>query len=157
MPNMTFAQALNDAHKVEMERDSNIYVAGEDVGIYGGIFGVTAGLLDQFGEKRVKDTPITESAIIGTAVGAASVGLRPVIELMFVDFIGVALDQLYNQAGKMKYMFGGKAKIPMVMRTACGAGIGAAAQHSQCWKPCSCIFPGGRWSCPVRRMTPRAF
>ena len=127
MPNMTVAQALNDAHKVEMERDPNIYVAGEDVGTYGGIFGVTAGLLDQFGDKRVKDTPITESAIIGTAVGAASVGLRPVIELMFVDFIGVALDQLYNQAAKMKYMFGGKAKIPMVLRMPQGAGLGAAA------------------------------
>ena len=142
MPNMTFAQALNDAHKVEMERDPNIYVAGEDVGVYGGIFGVTAGLLDQFGDKRVKDTPITESAIIGTAVGAATVGLRPVIELMFVDFIGVALDQLYNQAAKMKYMFGGKAKIPMVMRTTCGAGIGAAAQHSQCLEAMFMHLPG---------------
>jgi acetoin:2,6-dichlorophenolindophenol oxidoreductase subunit beta len=142
MPNMTFAQALNDAHKVEMERDPNIYVAGEDVGVYGGIFGVTAGLLDQFGDKRVKDTPITESAIVGTAVGAATVGLRPVIELMFVDFIGVALDQLYNQAAKMKYMFGGKAKIPMVMRAACGAGIGAAAQHSQSLEALFMHLPG---------------
>ncbi|MGD8339045.1 MAG: alpha-ketoacid dehydrogenase subunit beta [Desulfobacterales bacterium] len=142
MPNMTVAQALNDAHKVEMERDPNIYVAGEDVGTYGGIFGVTAGLLDQFGDKRVKDTPITESAIIGTAVGAASVGLRPVIELMFVDFIGVALDQLYNQAAKMKYMFGGKAKIPMVMRATCGAGIGAAAQHSQSLEALFMHLPG---------------
>ena len=111
MPTMNFAQALTDAHKLEMERDPNIYVAGEDVGVYGGIFGVTAGLLDQFGEKRVRDTPITESAIIGTAVGAAAGGLRPVIELMFVDFIGVAMDQLYNQAAKIKYMFGGKAEI----------------------------------------------
>jgi len=142
MSNMTFAQAIKDAHVVEMERDPNIYVAGEDVGVFGGCFGVTAGLLDQFGEKRVKDTPITESAIIGTAVGAASVGLRPVIELMFVDFIGVALDQLYNQAGKMKYMFGGKAKIPMVMRAACGAGIGAAAQHSQCLEALFMHLPG---------------
>jgi len=142
MSNMTFAQAIKDAHVVEMERDPNIYVAGEDVGIFGGCFGVTAGLLDQFGEKRVKDTPITESAIVGTAVGAASAGLRPVIELMFVDFIGVALDQLYNQAGKMKYMFGGKAKIPMVMRAACGAGIGAAAQHSQCLEALFMHLPG---------------
>jgi pyruvate dehydrogenase E1 component beta subunit len=142
MPNMTFAQALNDAHKVEMERDPKIYVAGEDVGVYGGIFGVTAGLLDQFGDKRVKDTPITESAIVGTAVGAATVGLRPVIELMFVDFIGVALDQLYNQAAKMKYMFGGKARIPMVMRASCGAGIGAAAQHSQCLEALFMHLPG---------------
>jgi pyruvate dehydrogenase E1 component beta subunit len=114
-----------------MQRDPNIYVAGEDVGTYGGIFGVTAGLLDQFGPKRVRDTPITESAIIGSAVGAASCGLRPVVELMFVDFIGVSMDQLFNQAAKMKYMFGGKARIPMVLRASCGAGIGAAAQHSQ--------------------------
>jgi acetoin:2,6-dichlorophenolindophenol oxidoreductase subunit beta len=142
MPNMTFAQAINSAHAVEMKRDPNIYIAGEDVGVFGGCFGVTAGLLDQFGEKRVKDTTITESAIIGTAVGAASAGLRPVIELMFVDFIGVALDQLYNQGGKMKYMFGGKAKIPMVMRTACGAGIGAAAQHSQCLEALFMHLPG---------------
>jgi len=142
MPNMTFAQAIKDAHVVEMERDPNIYVAGEDVGVFGGCFGVTAGLLEQFGEKRVKDTPITESAIVGTAVGAATVGLRPVIELMFVDFIGVALDQLYNQAGKMKYMFGGKAKIPMVMRASCGAGIGAAAQHSQCLEALFMHLPG---------------
>jgi pyruvate dehydrogenase E1 component beta subunit len=148
MPKMTFAQALNDAHKVEMERDPNIYVAGEDVGVYGGIFGVTAGLLDQFGDKRVKDTPITESAIIGTAVGAATVGLRPVIELMFVDFIGVALDQLYNQAGKMKYMFGGKAKIPMVMRATCGAGIGAAAQHSQSLEALFMHLPGLKVAMP---------
>jgi len=142
MPTMNISQALNDALKVEMTRDPNIYVAGEDVGVYGGIFGVTAGLLDHFGDKRVKDTPITESAIVGTAVGAATVGLRPVIELMFVDFIGVALDQLYNQAGKMKYMFGGKAKIPMVMRTSCGAGIGAAAQHSQCLEALFMHLPG---------------
>jgi pyruvate dehydrogenase E1 component beta subunit len=142
MSNMTFAQAIKDALVLEMERDPNIYVAGEDVGVFGGCFGVTTGLLDQFGEKRVKDTPITESAIVGTAVGAASAGLRPVIEIMFVDFIGVALDQLYNQAGKMKYMFGGKAKIPMVMRTACGAGIGAAAQHSQCLEALFMHLPG---------------
>lgn len=142
MPNMTFAQAINSAHVVEMERDPNIYVAGEDVGVFGGCFGVTAGLLAKFGEKRVKDTTITESAIVGTAVGAASAGLRPVIELMFVDFIGVCLDQLYNQAGKMKYMFGGKAKIPMVMRAACGAGIGAAAQHSQCLEALFMHLPG---------------
>ncbi len=142
MATMTFGQALNHAHKLEMERDPNIYVAGEDVGVYGGIFGVTAGLLDQFGPDRVRDTPITESAIIGSAVGAALVGLRPVIELMFVDFIGVALDQLYNQAAKMKYMFGGKAKIPLVMRASCGAGIGAAAQHSQCLEAWFMHVPG---------------
>ncbi len=142
MPTMTFAQALNDAHRIEMQRDPNIYVAGEDVGVYGGIFGVTTGLLDKFGDKRVRDTPITESAIIGTAVGAAACGLRPVIELMFVDFIGVAMDQLFNQAAKIKYMFGGKAMIPMVLRTTCGAGIGAAAQHSQCLESWFMHVPG---------------
>jgi pyruvate dehydrogenase E1 component beta subunit len=142
MPKMTFAQALNDAHRIEMKRDPSIYVAGEDVGTYGGIFGVSAGLLDTFGPKRVRDTPITESAIIGTAVGAAACGLRPVIELMFIDFIGVSMDQLFNQAAKMKYMFGGKAKIPMVLRAACGAGIGAAAQHSQCLESWFMHVPG---------------
>ncbi|RLC77310.1 MAG: alpha-ketoacid dehydrogenase subunit beta [Chloroflexi bacterium] len=131
MRKLTFAQALNEALRQEMRRDPNIYVAGEDVGVYGGIFGVTANLLEEFGEERVRDTPITESAIIGSAVGAAAAGLRPVVELMFVDFIGVALDQLYNQAAKMKYMFGGKAKLPIVVRTTCGAGMRAAAQHSQ--------------------------
>jgi len=148
MATMNFAQALNDAHKLEMQRDPSVYVAGEDVGVYGGIFGVTAGLLDQFGDKRVKDTPITESAIVGTAVGAATAGLRPVIELMFVDFIGVALDQLFNQAAKMKYMFGGKARIPMVMRAACGAGIGAAAQHSQSLEALFMHLPGLKVAMP---------
>ncbi len=142
MPTMTFAQALNDAHRIEMQRDPNIYVAGEDVGVYGGIFGVTTGLLDKFGDKRVRDTPITESAIVGTAVGAAACGLRPVVELMFVDFIGVAMDQLFNQGAKIKYMFGGKAKIPMVLRASCGAGIGAAAQHSQCLESWFMHVPG---------------
>ena len=142
MPSMTFAEAIRDAHIIEMERDPNVYVAGEDVGVFGGCFGVTAGLLERFGARRVKDTTITESAIVGTAVGAAVAGLRPVAELMFVDFIGVALDQLYNQGGKMRYMFGGKAKIPMVLRAACGAGIGAAAQHSQCLEALFMHLPG---------------
>lgn len=142
MATMNFAQALNNAHVLEMERDPNVYVAGEDVGIYGGIFGVTSGLLEKFGDKRVLDTPITESAIVGTAVGAASAGLRPVVELMFIDFIGVCFDQLFNQGAKMKYMFGGKAKIPMVLRGSCGAGIGAAAQHSQCLESWFMHVPG---------------
>lgn len=148
MPVMNFAQAINDALKIEMKRDPNVYIAGEDVGAFGGCFGVTAGLIQEFGEKRVRDTPITESAIVGTAVGAAVGGLRPVAELMFVDFIGVALDQLYNQAAKMKYMFGGKAKIPLVLRTACGAGIGAAAQHSQCLEAWFMHVPGLKVAMP---------
>jgi pyruvate dehydrogenase E1 component beta subunit len=133
---------LNEALKQEMRRDPTVYVAGEDVGKYGGIFGVTVGLLDEFGDKRVKDTPITESAIIGLAVGAAAGGLRPVVELMFVDFIGVALDQLFNQAAKIKYMFSGKASLPMVLRAEEGAGMSAAAQHSQCLEAWFMHVPG---------------
>ena len=154
MANMTFAQALNSAHILEMERDPNIYVAGEDVGIYGGIFGVTQGLLERFGENRVRDTPITESVIVGSATGAAAAGLRPLIELMFVDFIGVSFDQLYNQAAKMRYMFGGKAKLPITMRSSCGAGIGAAAQHSQCLEAWFMHVPGLKVVMP---MMPKAF
>ena len=131
MPEMRFLEALRDALRLEMERDPNVYIIGEDVGAYGNVFGVTKGLIDQFGLERVRDTPITESAIVGTAVGSAACGLRPVAELMYIDFIGVALDQLYNQAAKMRYMFGGKITIPMVLRSACGAGRGSAAQHSQ--------------------------
>lgn len=126
---MNMAQAINAALKYEMHRDPDVFMLGID--LHAGVMGVTAGLQEEFGEKRVIDTPITESAIVGAAVGAAVVGLRPVAELMFVDFIGVCFDQLFNQAAKMRYMFGGKAKIPMVLRTCCGAGMGAAAQHSQ--------------------------
>jgi len=129
MPTVTFMQAVHSALKLEMERDPSVYLAGVDISI--GTFRVTAGLLEEFGERRVRDTPISESAIVGSAVGAAVCGLRPVIELMFVDFIGVSLDQLFNQAAKMKYMFGGRAKLPIVMRANFGGGLGAAAQHSQ--------------------------
>lgn len=132
MRTLTFANAINEALRQEMQRNPKIFIAGEDVGLYGGIYGVTAGLFNEFGEERVKDTPISESAIIGMAVGSAAAGLVPVVEIMFVDFIGVCMDQLLNQAAKMKYMFGGKAKLPMVLRTTEGAGHGAAAQHSQC-------------------------
>jgi len=131
MPEMNFAEAIRDALRLEMQRDRNVYIVGEDVGKYGNVFGVTKGLIDEFGEDRVRDTPITESAILGTSVGAAACGLRPVAEIMYIDFIGVALDQLYNQAAKMRYMFGGKIRIPLVLRSACGAGRGSAAQHSQ--------------------------
>ncbi len=142
MRKLTYAGALNEALKMEMRRDPKIFIAGEDVGQYGGIFGVTGGLLDEFGPKRVVDTPITESAIVGMAVGAAAAGLHPVVELMFIDFIGVSLDQLFNQAAKMKYMFGGKATLPFVLRTECGAGMGAAAQHSQCLESWFMHVPG---------------
>ncbi|MEM1830614.1 MAG: alpha-ketoacid dehydrogenase subunit beta [Desulfurococcaceae archaeon] len=128
---ITFAEALNEALRHEMERDENVIVMGEDVGVYGGVFGVTKGLLEKFGFDRVIDTPISEAGFIGAAIGAAAMGLRPVVELMFVDFFGVAMDQIYNQAGKMRYMFGGKIKLPLTIRTTIGGGLSAAAQHSQ--------------------------
>lgn len=128
---ITFAEALNEALMQEMERDPNVIVMGEDVGVYGGIFGVTKGLLEKFGPERVIDTPISEAAFIGAGAGAAASGLRPVVELMFVDFFGVCMDQIYNQAAKMRYMFGGKIKVPLTIRTTIGGGLSAAAQHSQ--------------------------
>ena len=142
MARKTYLQALNDAMRQEMERDPNVFILGEDVGKFGGCFGVTQGLYDQFGERRVRDTPISESAIMGAAAGAAAAGLRPIAELMFVDFIGVAMDQLFNQAAKMRFMFGGKAKVPMVLRMPQGAGVGAAAQHSQCLEAWFMHIPG---------------
>jgi len=144
MPTMNFAEAIRDALRIEMKRDPDVYIIGEDVGTFGNVFGVTKGLIDEFGEKRVRDTPITESAIVGAAVGSAACGLRPVAEIMYIDFIGVALDQLYNQAAKMRYMFGGKITIPMVLRSACGAGRGAAAQHSQSLEAWFMHIPGLR-------------
>jgi len=114
-----------------MERDSSVFVMGEDIGAYGGIFGATTGLLDKFGPDRVKDTPISESAFIGGALGAASKGMRPIVELMFVDFFGVAMDQIYNHIAKVTYMSNGNVKVPVVIMTAIGAGYSDAAQHSQ--------------------------
>lgn len=142
MAKKTYLQALNEALRQEMERDEKVFIIGEDVGQFGGCFGVTQGLFDQFGEERVLDTPITESAIVGAATGAAASGLRPVAELMFVDFVGVAMDQLFNQAAKMRFMFGGKATVPMTLRAPQGAGIGAAAQHSQCLEAWFMHIPG---------------
>src|SRR5207249_1967683 len=141
MPQKSIRQALNEALRQEMRRDPTIIVIGEDVAggagsegqrdAYGGVLGVTKGLFGEFGEARVIDTPITESAIMGAAAGAAVTGLQPVAELMFSDFFGVCFDQIFNQAAKFRYMFGGKAKTPLVIRTMIGAGRSAAAQHSQ--------------------------
>ena len=140
---LTFREALNEALRLEMRRDPTVVLMGEDIAggaathleekgdeAWGGDLGITKGLVQEFGRSRVLDTPISESSFIGAAVGAASTGLRPVAELMFVDFFGVCMDQIFNQAGKMRYMFGGKAKVPMVIRTLYGAGFRAAAQHS---------------------------
>jgi len=142
MKQMTYAEAIRDGLRVEMKRDPSVYIAGEDVGIYGGVFGVTAGLMEEFGPGRVLDTPISETAIVGHAVGAAAAGLRPIVDVMFIDFMGICLDELFNQAAKMRYMFGGKAKIPLVLNTSCGAGISAAAQHSQSLEAWFAHIPG---------------
>ncbi|HXP76689.1 MAG TPA: alpha-ketoacid dehydrogenase subunit beta [Stellaceae bacterium] len=141
MPLKSTRQAINEALAQEMRRDPRVIVIGEDVSggagtdgqrdAYGGVLGVTKGLIGEFGDRRIIDTPITESAIIGSAAGAAVTGLRPVAELMFCDFLGVCFDQLLNQVAKFRYMFGGKVKTPLVVRTMIGAGRGAAAQHSQ--------------------------
>ncbi len=128
---ITTARAISEAIAQEMVRDQNIFVMGEDVAKYGGIFGATQGLLDQFGEERVRDTPISETAFIGAAIGAASEGMRPVVELMFVDFFGVCMDQIYNHLAKNTYMSGGNVRLPVTLITAYGAGYNDAAQHSQ--------------------------
>ena len=127
----TFVQALNEALDIAMERDPNVYMLGEDIGEMGGDFGVTRGLWAKYGEARVRDTPLSEAAIIGTSVGSAMMGMRPVAEIMFADFIGECYDQLVNNAAKMHYMFDGQFKAPIVVRTACGGGFGGGPHHSQ--------------------------
>ena len=141
MKKMTYAEAIRDGIRVEMKRDPAVYLCGEDVGKFGGCFGVTAGLIDEF-PGRIVDTPISETAIIGSSVGAAAAGLRPIAEIMFVDFMGVCMDELFNQAVKMRYMFGGKAKVPLVVKTIAGAGVAAAAQHSQSMEAWFTHIPG---------------
>src|ERR1700683_3741886 len=148
---ITYREAVNEALAQEMERDETVIVLGEDNAggagspgeqdAWGGVLGVTKGLYHKF-PGRVLDTPISESAFVGTAIGAATAGLRPVVELMFVDFMGVCFDQIYNQAAKFRYMFGGKAVTPLVIRTMMGAGLRAAGQHSQALYPIFTHIPG---------------
>jgi len=126
------AQAIAEAIGQEMERDPRVFVMGEDIGRYGGIFGATQGLLHRFGPDRIMDTPISETAFIGAATGAAAEGMRPIVELMFVDFFGVCMDQIYNHLAKNTYMSGGNVRLPVVIMTAIGGGYDDAAQHSQC-------------------------
>jgi acetoin:2,6-dichlorophenolindophenol oxidoreductase subunit beta len=141
---ITYAEALNEALREEMRRDSAVFVMGEDVAVWGGggIFGVTKGLVEEFGVERVRDTPISEEAIAAVAVGAAATGTRPVAEIMYVDFIGLAMEPIVNQAAKLRYMFGGKARVPLVIRAQEGAGRGNAAQHSQSLEAWFCHIPG---------------
>lgn len=142
MSQMTFTQAVNAGIVQEMERDSRVVLFGEDVAHYGGMFRVTEGLLDRFGPKRVMDTPISEAGFIGMGLGAAISGLRPIVELMFIDFSLVAADQLLNQVAKTRYMSGGSAHAPMVIRTQGGGYKGAAAQHSQMLEALFLHVPG---------------
>lgn len=131
MVEMSFRSAIRETLREEMARDSRIIVIGEDVGREGGVFKVTHGLFDEFGEERVRDTPISENAIVGCAVGAAITGLRPIVEIMFADFCAVCMEQIANLAAKFSYLTGGQANVPLVIRSATGAGIGYGAQHSQ--------------------------
>jgi len=142
MRDITYAQAINEAMSEEMRNDDNVFLMGEDVGLYGGAFGVSVGMFEEFGSERVRDTPISEAVIAGAAAGAAVTGMRPIAEIMFSDFTTISMDQLVNQAAKMRYMFGGKAKVPMVLRTPGGSGTGAAAQHSQSLEAWFCHVPG---------------
>lgn len=149
MRTINYMQAIAEALILEMRRDSDIYIAGEDVGKFGGSFGVTGPVYKEFGPSRVLDTPISETAIIGTAVGAAAAGLRPVVEILFIDFLPIAGDELFNQAAKIHYMFGGQVDCPIVVRTAFGAGIGAAAHHSQSLEALVCHIPGLKTIAPA--------
>jgi len=142
MRELTYAQAINEAMSQEMRRDESVFLMGEDVGLYGGAFGVSVGMFEEFGPERVRDTPISEAVIAGAAAGAAMTGMRPIAEIMFSDFCTISMDQLVNQAAKIRYMFGGKAKVPMVLRAPIGSGTGAAAQHSQSLEAWFCHVPG---------------
>ncbi len=143
MKEMTYKDAVKLAMVEEMRRDEDVFLMGEDVGLYGGgAFGVSVGMFEEFGEERVRDTPISEAAITGAAAGAAVTGMRPIVEIMFMDFTTIAMDSLVNQAAKMRYMFGGKAKVPMTLRCPGGSGTGAAAQHSQSLEAWFCHIPG---------------
>jgi len=128
---LSYAEAIREALRQEMQADERVVLLGEDVGVYGGAFGVTDQLLQEFGPERVRDTPISEAAMTGCAIGAALTGLRPVLEIQFMDFVTLCMEQLVLQAAKIRYMFGGKAQVPMVLRTPGGSGTGAAAQHSE--------------------------
>ena len=157
---LSFVQAINEALRIAMQSDPDVILMGEDIaggggradsGIeeaWGGIMGATKGLYKTFGPERVRDTPISEMGFLGAAVGAAATGLRPVVELMFMDFIGVSLDPLLNQAAKLRYMFGGNVRVPLTVRTCFGAGLRAAAQHSQTLYGLTAAIPGLKTVCP---------
>ena len=142
MPELTAGQSINKALSLILEKNQTAFLAGEDIGIYGGAFGVTEGLLEEFGSKRIKDTPNSEDVIAGLAVGASMTVSRPLVEMQFSDFIVNAMDPIVNQAAKLHFMYGGAVNVPIVVRGASGAGTGAAAQHSQSLESWFCHVPG---------------
>jgi len=148
MSELSMSHALREALREEMRRDGNVVVVGEDLGRMGNPFGITLGLLDEFGPDRVIETPISESGFMGMSVGAAMRGLRPVVELMYIDFVGVCMDQVMNQAAKMRYMTGGQVSVPMVIRVPMGSGRRNAGQHSQCLETLFTHIPGLKVVCP---------
>ncbi|MGQ9814020.1 MAG: alpha-ketoacid dehydrogenase subunit beta [Candidatus Roseilinea sp.] len=149
MRTISYSEAINEALREEMQRDPTVFILGEDVGVMGGVFGVTAGLIEQFGPERVMDTPISEAGVIGAALGAAMMGMRPVAEIMFGDFLGCAGDQIINQVAKARYMSGGKARVPLTIRVTTGAPGAAAAQHSQSPEAWFMNVPGLKIACPA--------
>jgi pyruvate/2-oxoglutarate/acetoin dehydrogenase E1 component len=142
MPEMRYREALNAALREELERDESVMLMGEDIGVFGGAFKVTEGLLEQFGERRVRDTPISENTIVGVGVGAAMTGLRPVVELMTINFALLAFDQIVNHAAHIHYMFGGQARVPLVVRMPQGAGHQLVPTHSHCLEAMFLHVPG---------------
>jgi hypothetical protein len=140
-----YGEALRDAMREEMLRDPNVFIMGEDVGLYGGAYGATRGLFDEFGGERVMDTPISEALIGGAAVGAAMTGMRPVAEIMYVDFTPLAMDQIANQGAKNRYMFGGKTTVPMVIRSEGGAAAASRRTTPRAWKRCGCTSRASTW------------
>jgi pyruvate/2-oxoglutarate/acetoin dehydrogenase E1 component len=139
---INYTKAIWEALHEALTRDERVFLLGEDIGIHGNIFGVTYGLMEEFGKKRVRSSPISEAAIVGAGVGAAILGMRPMVEIMYIDFATIAMDQIVNQAAKLHYMTGGKARIPLVIRTQGGAGTGEAAQHSQSLETYFAHVPG---------------
>ena len=142
MREITYLEAIREAMQQMMRTNPDVYLIGEDVAEYGGAFGVSVGMLEEFGKERVRNSPISEDALIGVAIGSAVTGMRPIAEIMFSDFITIAMDEIANQAAKIRYQFGGKATVPMVIRTAGGGGTGAASQHSQSLEALVAHIPG---------------
>ena len=142
MREISYSEAVRECLLQEMEKNEKVFMLGEDIGLYGGAFGVSQGLISQLGSDRIMDTPISEQAIVGVAIGASLFGMRPIAEIMFSDFTMLPLEQIVNQAAKLRYMFGGKAEVPIVIRTPGGGGIGLAAQHSQSIEALFFHFPG---------------